>query len=176
MSSSATSIPDATGSVDARPVTHAAPKAAFDFLDLKAQFATIRAEVMQAVTSVMENQQFILGSEVRLFEEETAALLGAKHAVACASGSDALLLAMMAMGIGQDDDVITSPFTFVATGGAIARLGARPVFVDIDPETLNIDAGRIERAITSRTRAIMPVHLFGLAADLAPMMEVAKTR
>ncbi len=108
MSSSAASIPETSKPVEVRPVAHSTSKPAFDFLDLKAQFATIREEVMQAVTAVMESQQFILGNEVRLFEEETAAMLGAKHAIACASGSDALLLAMMAMGVGADDEVITS--------------------------------------------------------------------
>lgn len=176
MSSSAASIPETSKPVEVRPVAHSTSKPAFDFLDLKAQFATIREEVMQAVTAVMESQQFILGNEVRLFEEETAAMLGAKHAIACASGSDALLLAMMAMGVGADDEVITSPFTFVATGGAIARLGARPVFVDIDPQSFNIDTTKIEAAITSRTRAIMPVHLFGLSADLEPIVSLAKSR
>ena len=150
--------------------------AMFDFLDLRAQFATIRGEVMQAVTEVMESQLFILGSEVRLFEQECAAYLGAAHAVACASGSDALLLALMALGIGPGDEVITSPFTFVATAGSIARLGATPVFVDIDPDSFNIDPSKIEPAITPRTKAIMPVHLFGLAADLDPILSLAKSK
>ncbi len=177
MLSSATSIPaKSEAHAAARPVAHTPVPHAFDFLDLKAQFANIRDEVMQAITEVMESQQFILGKEVRLFEEETAAMLGAKHAVACASGSDALLLAMMALGIGQNDEVITSPFTFVATGGAIARLGAKPVFVDIDSVTFNIDPAKIEAAITPRTRAIMPVHLFGLAADLEPIINLARAR
>jgi len=177
MLSSATSIPaKSDAQAAARPVAHAPAPHAFDFLDLKAQFASIRDEVMQAITEVMESQQFILGKEVRLFEEETAAMLGAKHAVACASGSDALLLAMMALGIGHNDEVITSPFTFVATGGAIARLGAKPVFVDIDAETFNIDPEKIDAAITPSTRAIMPVHLFGLAADLEPIVSLAKAR
>jgi dTDP-4-amino-4,6-dideoxygalactose transaminase len=145
----------------------------FDFLDLKAQFATIREEVMDAVTKVMESQVFILGAEVRLLEEEIAAMLGAKHAVACASGSDALILAMMAQGIEAGDEVITTPFTFVATGGSIARVGAKPVFVDIDPRTFNIDPEQIAAAISPRTRAIMPVHLFGRAAELASIMKLA---
>ena len=151
-------------------------KRGFDFLDLKAQFAAIREEVMQAISGVMESQLFILGKEVRAFEEETAALLGAKHAIACASGSDALMLALMALGIGPGDEVITAPFTFVATGGAIARAGATPVFVDIDPVTFNIDPAKAAEALTSRTRAIMPVHLFGLSADLEPLVKVAKER
>jgi len=146
----------------------------FDFLDLKAQFATIREEVMEAVTRVMDSQHFILGNEVRLFEEEIAAMLGAKHAVACASGSDALVLAMMASEIQAGDEVITTPFTFVATGGSIARAGAKPVFVDIDPESFNINPDEIEAAITPKTRAIVPVHLFGLPADLDPILKIAK--
>jgi dTDP-4-amino-4,6-dideoxygalactose transaminase len=147
-----------------------------DFLDLKAQFASIREEVMEAVTRVMESQIFILGSEVRLLEEELAAMLGAKHAVGCASGTDALILALIAAEIGEGDEVITTPFSFVATAGAIAWAGAKPVFVDIDPRTYNIDVSKIETAITPRTRAIMPVHLFGLAADLDPIVELAKAR
>src|SRR5215831_11955145 len=106
---------------------------------------------MEAIARVMNSQHFILGSEVKLFEEEIAAMVGAKHAVACASGSDALLLALMACEIRTGDEVITTPFTFIATGGSIARAGARPVFVDIDPNTFNIDPNQIEAAITSRS-------------------------
>lgn len=158
--------------LEAKPASLAA--GGFDFLDLKAQFAGIREEVMEAVTRVMESQHFILGSEVKLFEDEIASLMGARHAVACASGSDALLLALMACGIQAGDEVITTPFTFVATAGSIARAGATPVFVDIDPETFNINPHEIETAITPRTRAILPVHLFGLPADLDPILEIAK--
>jgi dTDP-4-amino-4,6-dideoxygalactose transaminase len=150
-----------------------ASSSSFDFLDLKAQFATIREEVMEAVAKVMESQIFILGPEVRLLEEEVASRLGAKHAIACASGSDALVLAMMALGIGADDEVITTPFTFIATGGSIARVGATPVFVDIDPQTFNIGPEKIEAAITTKTRAIMPVHLFGRSAELDPILKLA---
>jgi dTDP-4-amino-4,6-dideoxygalactose transaminase len=146
----------------------------FDFLDLKAQFGSIREEVMAAIAKVMESQQFILGSEVRLFEDEFSAQFGAKYAVSCASGSDALVLALMAAGIGASDEVLTTPFTFVATAGSIARVGAKPVFVDIDPQTYNMNPERIEAAVTARTRAIMPVHLFGLPADLDPMVDIAK--
>jgi len=154
----------------------ATPAPSFDFLDLKTQFATIRDEVMEAISGVMESQLFILGHEVRQFEEECAAYLGAKHAIGCASGSDALLLALIALGIGPGDEVITSPFTFFATAGSIARLGATPVFVDIDPETFNIDPRKIETAITPRTKAIMPVHLFGLSAAMDDILSLAKSK
>lgn len=152
------------------------PPLAFQFLDLRAQFRTIEKEVMEAIARVMANQEFILGQEVRLFEEEIAAMLGVRFAVGCASGSDALFLAMMALGVGPGDEVITTPFTFVATAGSIARTGAKPVFVDIDIETFNLDSRKIECAITSSTRAIMPVHLFGLPADLDPILQLANAR
>jgi dTDP-4-amino-4,6-dideoxygalactose transaminase len=145
-------------------------------VDLKAQFAAIRVELMAAIEAVMERQQFILGPEVRAFEDEMAAYVGAGAAVGCASGSDALLLALMALGIGRGDEVITSPFTFVATAGAIARTGARPVFADIVPETFNIDPPAAGAAIRSASRAIIPVHLFGLSADLAPIIALANSR
>lgn len=162
------------------PSTNAAaaetPPLLFPFLDLKAQFNTIRAEVMEAITRVMESQEFILGREVWLFEQEVAEKLGVQHAIGCASGSDALLLAMMALEIGPGDEVITTPFTFIATGGSIARLGAKPVFVDIEEDTFNLDPAQIESKITSRTRAIMPVHLFGLPADLDPIIDLARAK
>jgi dTDP-4-amino-4,6-dideoxygalactose transaminase len=173
MSSSVAPSPETRVDVAAKGV---AAVNSFEFLDLKAQFATIRGEVMAAVTRVMESQHFILGSEVVEFEKEIAALLGAKHAIACASGSDALLLALMASGIGTGDEVITTPFTFIATGGAIARAGAKPVFVDIEAATFNIDVAKIEAAMTARTRAIMPVHLFGLSADMDSILDLAKGR
>jgi dTDP-4-amino-4,6-dideoxygalactose transaminase len=155
----------ATGSTEAA--------AGFKFLDLTAQFAPIREEVIQAITCVMDSQQFILGEEVRLFEEKIAALLDARHAIGCASGSDALVLALLAAEIGAGDEVITPPFTFVATAGAIARTGAKPVFVDIDPRSFNLDPAKIEAAITPRTRAILPVHLFGLPADMGAIQRIA---
>jgi dTDP-4-amino-4,6-dideoxygalactose transaminase len=151
-------------------------KMAFDFLDLKAQYATIRDDVMAAITRVMDSQHFILGPEVKLLEDELAAKLGAKHAIGCASGTDALILALLAAGIGHGDEVITSPFSFVASPGSIAYVGAKPVFVDIDPVTFNIDPSLIEAAITPRTRAIMPVHLFGLPADMDPILHIAKAK
>jgi dTDP-4-amino-4,6-dideoxygalactose transaminase len=149
-------------------------KPLFDFLDLRAQYASIREEVMAAVTRVFGSQYFILGPEVTRFEEEVAAKLGARFAVGCASGTDALILSLMAAGIGADDEVITSPFSFIATADAIELVGAKPVFVDIEADTFNIDPSRIEKAITLKTRAILPVHLFGLPADLDPILKTAK--
>lgn len=146
----------------------------FEFLDLKAQFASIRDDVMAAVTRVMESQHFILGPEVACFEEEIAAKLGAKHAVGCASGTDALILALLAAGIGPGEEVITTPFSFVATAGSIAYIGAKPVFVDIDRTSFNLDPAKIEAAITPKTKAIMPVHLFGLPADMDPILSIAR--
>jgi len=150
------------------------PKSAFDFLDLKAQFATIRDEVMAAVTRVMESQHFILGPEVKQLEEEISSKLGAKHAIGCASGTDALILALLAARLGPGDEVITTPFSFIATAGSIAHVGAKPVFVDVDPVTFNINPELIEAAITPKTRGVMPVYLFGLAADMRPILEVAR--
>ena len=150
-------------------------KPLFDFLDLRAQFAPIRDEVMAAVTRVMESQYFILGPEVDHLEQEIAAKLGAKFAVSCASGTDALILALMAAGLGPGHEVITTPFSFIATAGSIAWVGAKPVFVDIDPVTFNIDPQKISAAITPQTRAIMPVHLFGLPADMDPILDVARS-
>jgi dTDP-4-amino-4,6-dideoxygalactose transaminase len=146
----------------------------FDFLDLRAQFATIHAEVMQAVAQVFESQYFILGPEVKLLEDEVAAKLGAKFAVGCASGTDALILSLLAAGIGRGDEVITTPFSFIATAGAIAYVGAKPIFVDIDPVTYNLDPALLEAAITPDTRAIMPIHLFGLPADMDSILTVAR--
>ncbi len=153
-----------------------APVQSFPFLDLKAQYRTIKAEIDAAIQRVMTSQQFILGQEVEGFEKEISAHLGVRHAIACASGSDALLLALMALEIGPGDEVVTTPFTFVATAGAIARLGARPVFVDIDPSTYNISAAAIEAAITPRTKAIIPVHLYGLPADMSAISKIADER
>ena len=169
-------MPQTTLANSSEPDSTAPVQPAFDFLDLKAQFAAIRDEVMTAVTRVMENQQFILGPEVALFEREFAAKFNAEHAVGCASGTDALLLSLKAAGIGPGHEVITSPFSFIATAGSIALAGATPVFVDIDPATFNIDPGKIEAAITPKSRAIIPVHLFGLPGDLDPIVGLAKNR
>jgi dTDP-4-amino-4,6-dideoxygalactose transaminase len=151
-------------------------KQQFPFLDLKAQFAGIRGEVMESVTRVMESQHFILGPEVAAFEQEVGALIGCDFALGCASGSDALLLALMALDVGPGDEVITPAFTFVATAGSVARLRAKPVFMDVDPETYNIDAKQLAKLITPRTKAIIPVHLFGLAADMDAIMSTARER
>lgn len=142
-------------------------------VDLKAQYRSIESEITAAIGRVMESSQFILGPEVAAFEEEFAAYCGAQAAVAVSSGSSALHLALLAAGIGPGDEVITVPNTFVATAAAILYCGARPVFVDIDPATFNIDPARIEAAVTGRTRAIVPVHLYGQPADLDPILEIA---
>jgi dTDP-4-amino-4,6-dideoxygalactose transaminase len=145
-------------------------------LDLKAQHEKIGAEVEEAIKRVLDSQQFILGPEVRELEGEIAAYCESSHAIGCASGSDALLLALMACGVGQGDEVITSPFTFFATAGSVARLGATPVFVDIEPSSFNLYEDRIESLITDKTRAIIPVHLFGMCADMDKINEVARAR
>lgn len=143
-------------------------------VDLKKQYNTIKTEIDAAVAGVIESTNFILGPQVAEFEKASADYLGSKYAVACASGTEALQIAMMAMGIKPGDEVITTPFTFVATAETIAILGARPVYVDIDEKTFNIDVTKIEAAITPKTKAIIPVHLFGQAADMDPIMEIAK--
>ena len=143
-------------------------------LDLAAQNGPLLHEVRAAFERVFAKNAFILGQEVEFFEREVAAYIGVKHAIGVSSGTDALLVAMMALGIGPGDEVVTSPFTFVATGGSIARLGARPVFVDIDPETFNLDAGAVGTALSERTRAIMPVHLFGQPCDMSALNSISE--
>lgn len=147
-------------------------------LDLRAQYETIRAEIEDAVRRVFESQQFILGPDVAALEEEAAAYCGVRHAVGCGSGTDALLLALRALDIGPGDEVLTTPFTFFATAGAIANVGARPVFADIDPQTFNLDPVRVRETLERhpRIKALMPVHLFGLCADMDPLLELACQR
>lgn len=159
-------------------------------LDLKAQYAQFRSEALAAIESVCDSQQFILGEHVRALETEIAAYCGASHGVGVSSGTDALLLALMALGLGTGDEVITSPFTFFATAGTIARSGARPLFCDIEPGTFNLspaavqrfidercassEGGLVHRATGGRVRALMPVHLYGQAADISALRDIAR--
>ena len=142
-------------------------------LDLKSQYRSLAGEIEIAVRQVLESQQLILGPEVKELEKEIAAYCQCEYAVGCASGSDALVLALMAFGIGPGDEVVTTPFTFFATVGAIVRLGAKPVFVDIDPQTFNLNVSQLASVVTDRTRAIMPVHLFGQCVEMDVVCDVA---
>ncbi len=143
-------------------------------MDLSAQYAAIGGEIRDAVTRVLESQQFVLGKEGTALEQEIAALCGVRHGIGVASGTDALVLALRAVGVHSGDEVILPPFTFVATGSAVSALGARPVFADIDPATFNVTAAEIAKRITKNTRAIVVVHLYGLAADMDPIRAAAK--
>lgn len=143
-------------------------------VDLVAQYRDLQPQLEPAFLGALSAAQFILGPNVMAFEKEAAAYLGVKHAITCANGTDALHLALLAADIGPGDEVITSPFTFIATAEAIAYVGAKAVFVDIDPRTFNIDVEQTRRAITPKTKALLPVHLFGQPADLTPLMALAK--
>jgi dTDP-4-amino-4,6-dideoxygalactose transaminase len=145
-------------------------------LDVNRGNAPLRDEILAAVARVIDSGRFLFGPDVQQLERSVAELCGVEHAIACASGSDALLLALMALEIGQGDEVIVPSFTFFATASAVTRVGARPVFVDIDPRTFNIDPARIEEAITPHTRAIIPVHLYGQCAEMDAITEIAQRR
>ncbi len=153
--------------------TRSASDVAVPLLDLTAQYRPIREDILRAITRVCDSQRFIMGAEVDALEQELATRLGAAHAITVSSGTDALLAALMALGVGPGTEVITPTYSFFATAGCVSRLGATPVFVDIDPITFNADPASIERAITPRTRAILPVHLFGLCADMDAILATA---
>ena len=157
--------------------TLAAPPAVpVPLLDLKKQYATLKDEMLRVTAEVYESQGFILGPRVEAFEKAIASYVGAGHAIGMSSGTDAQLAVMMALGVGPGDDVVTSPYTFFASAGAIARLGARPVFVDIEPETFNLDPAKLGKAITPRTKVIQPVHLYGQCADMDPILDIARRK
>jgi len=143
-------------------------------VDLQAQYASLKDEVRAALERVLASQRFVLGDEVRRLENSLAEYCETKHAIGCASGSDALLLALMALDTGEGDEVITTPASFFATASAIARLGARPVFVDIDRRTYNIDVSQVADAITAKTKAIIPVHLYGQCAEMDPLLALGE--
>lgn len=168
MSQAGTSSSRSLGNLDTSIAEPAVP-----FIDLVAQHRSIERDVMAAVGRVFSEQRFILGDEVAEFECDVAKYCDSRVAVGCASGTDALVLSLMALGIGPGDEVITSPFTFFATASSIHRVGAKPVFVDIDPATFNLNPDAVAAAVTERTRAIMPVHLFGLCADMDPLWRIA---
>src|SRR6185437_8169495 len=133
-------------------------------------------EILNAVTAVLDSQVCILGPKVAELEEKIGSLCGCRHAVGVSSGTDALLVSLMSLGVGAGDEVITTPFTFFATAGCIARVGAKPVFVDIDAGTFNMNASAVASAVTSKTKAIVPVHLYGQGADMDPILDVAKRK
>jgi dTDP-4-amino-4,6-dideoxygalactose transaminase len=144
-------------------------------VDLRAQYRTIESEVIEAARRVFESSQFVLGPEVKAFEEEFAAYCGVEHAIGVNTGTSALHLALLALGVGPGDEVITVPFTFVATVAAIEYTGAKPVFVDVEPDSLTMDAAQLQAAISERTRAIVPVHLYGQTARMSPILEIARS-
>jgi dTDP-4-amino-4,6-dideoxygalactose transaminase len=143
-------------------------------LDLKAHHEPLHTEIMAALEQTFRSQAFILGPEVGKLEERVAAYCQVKYGIGVTSGTDALLIALLALGVGSGDEVITTPYSFFATAGAVARLGARPVLADIDPHTFNLDPGKLDKVVTRKTKAIIPVHLYGQSADMAPIMDVAK--
>ena len=155
------------------PTASPAAPVTVPLLDLSAQYAPLREDILAAITRVCDSQRFIMGPEVDGLEAELATMLDVRHAIGVSSGTDALLAVLMALGIGPGDEVVTPTYSFFATAGCVSRVGATPVFVDIDPVTFNVDPAAVARAITPRTRAIMPVHLYGLCADMDAIMAVA---
>jgi len=147
-----------------------------DFIDLKSQYRALRSDINERIQAVLDHGQYILGPEVREFEQRLAAYTASSHCISVASGTDALMIALMALGIGPGDEVVTSPFTFVATAEVIALVGAKPVFVDVEPDTANMDTALLDAAITDRTRAIMPVSLYGQPADMDEISAIAARR
>lgn len=168
--SGAAGSPKEAGSI----ATAQGKQAAIPLLDLKREVAELKPQLMQAIEKVLDEAAFIMGSEVKRLEQELAEYLGTKHAITLNSGTDALVIALLAAGIGHGDEVITTPFTFFATAEAISRVGAEPVFVDVDPLTYNLDLDSLEAAITPRTKAIIPVHLFGRPLDMERLMLLAR--
>ena len=145
-----------------------------DFANLQYQYQLYKADIDTGIQNVLNKSNYIMGEEIQQLETELSLFTGTKHAITCSNGTDALLLAMMAMDIKPGDEVITTPFTFIATAETIALMKAKPVFVDIDEQTFNIDSGKIEAAITNKTKAIMPVSLYGQPADMDEINSIAK--
>ena len=145
-----------------------------ELINLKRQYKNLKDEINKAIEKVLKNGQYILGPEVKAFEKEIAEYLGVRYAIGVANGTDALVLSLRALGIGPGDEVITTPFTFFATAEAVSQVGATPVFVDIDPDTYNINPDLIEEKITEKTKAILPVHIFGQPCDMDKIMQIAK--
>ncbi|HUL16820.1 MAG TPA: DegT/DnrJ/EryC1/StrS family aminotransferase [Terriglobales bacterium] len=158
------------------PTYSASEREAIPQLDLGAQYVSIKSEIQEALASVLSSQRFVLGGEGAHLEEEVASFCGVAHGIGVASGTDALILTLRACGVREGDEVVLPPFTFVATGSAVSALGAKPVFADIQPDTFNMDAGELEHRVTPRTKAIVVVHLYGLAADMDPILAFARSR